>query len=168
MSLYIKKTQQELVPWTEDMPIDLISISEADKLNGSPKQGDMIALNPKDKTDMWLVAEQFFKDNYIPAIEATKPDNSKVIADLIKERDELKAQMWAANKVIEVLAEADSEKIIAKTWFETTPQQSLAAIKAQAVQEVVNNCDKWSCMYTDVIRVDDIVKQVDKLREQAE
>tara|TARA_R110000868_G_C10972546_1_gene770370 strand:- start:22453 stop:22605 length:153 start_codon:yes stop_codon:yes gene_type:complete len=42
----------------------LVSISEADKLNGSPKTGDMIAFNQKDSTDIWLVAEEFFNDNY--------------------------------------------------------------------------------------------------------
>jgi len=35
-----------------------------DKRKGSPKQGDMIAFNPSNPGDQWLVAEQFFKDNY--------------------------------------------------------------------------------------------------------
>jgi hypothetical protein len=43
---------------------DKISISAADKENGSPKVGDMIARNPKNWSDMWLVAEQYFKDNF--------------------------------------------------------------------------------------------------------
>lgn len=64
MAFYRKKQLQELVPWTEDLPMDLVSISESDRINGSPKLGDMIAFNPKDSTDIWLVAEQFFKDNY--------------------------------------------------------------------------------------------------------
>ena len=41
-----------------------VSISEVDKQNGSPKIGDMIARNPKNHNDKWLVAEQYFKDNY--------------------------------------------------------------------------------------------------------
>ena len=41
-----------------------VSISDADKNNGSPKIGDMIARNPKDYSDQWLVAEQYFKDNF--------------------------------------------------------------------------------------------------------
>jgi hypothetical protein len=135
MSKYIKKTQQELIPWTKDMSMDLISVSEADKNNGSPKTGDMIAFNPKDETDMWLVSEQFFKDNYVPAIEETKTDNSQVIADLIKERNELKAHCEVANTIIKVLAKTDAEKVIAEVWFEKPPQQSLAEIKAQAIEE---------------------------------
>ena len=41
-----------------------ISVSNADFKNGSPKIGDMIARNPKDHRDQWLVSEQFFKDNF--------------------------------------------------------------------------------------------------------
>ena len=41
-----------------------VSISEVDKQNGSPKIGDMIARNPKNHLDQWLVAEQYFKDNF--------------------------------------------------------------------------------------------------------
>lgn len=41
-----------------------ISISEADRLNGSPMMGDMIARNPKDHSDQWLVAKKYFEDNY--------------------------------------------------------------------------------------------------------
>ena len=42
----------------------VVSISSVDKENGSPKLGDMIARNPKDHNDQWLVAEQYFKDNF--------------------------------------------------------------------------------------------------------
>lgn len=64
MAYYRKKQLQELIRWTPDLPMALVSISEADKNNGSPKDGDMIAFNPKDPTDVWLVAEQFAADNY--------------------------------------------------------------------------------------------------------
>ena len=62
---YRKKELQSLFPWTPDLPVAQISISDADKANGSPKKGDMIACNPKDVTDYWLVAEKYFRDNYI-------------------------------------------------------------------------------------------------------
>ena len=62
---YRKKELQPLFPWTPELPMGLVSISEADKANGSPKKGDMIAYNPKEATDFWLVSEKFFKDNYI-------------------------------------------------------------------------------------------------------
>lgn len=69
MKEYIKKQGQAMMPWEPDIPMALVSISEADKANGSPKKGDMIAVNPKDSTDMWLVAEKFFQDNYTEAAE---------------------------------------------------------------------------------------------------
>ena len=40
-----------------------VSISEADKLNGSPKLGDMIARNPLNHEDQWLVAKDYFEQN---------------------------------------------------------------------------------------------------------
>lgn len=42
----------------------IVSISEADLKNGSPKPGDMIARNPKNHTDQWLVAAAYFADNF--------------------------------------------------------------------------------------------------------
>ena len=41
-----------------------VSISQEDLKNGSPKIGDMIARNPKNHNDQWLIAEQYFKDNF--------------------------------------------------------------------------------------------------------
>jgi len=40
-----------------------VSISDADLKNGSPKIGDMIARNPKNWLDQWLVDENYFNDN---------------------------------------------------------------------------------------------------------
>jgi hypothetical protein len=41
-----------------------ISISQADIDGGSPKAGDMIARNPENYDDQWLVAAQYFNDNF--------------------------------------------------------------------------------------------------------
>ena len=41
-----------------------VSISAEDLKAGSPKLGDMIARNPKNHMDKWLVSEQYFKDNF--------------------------------------------------------------------------------------------------------
>lgn len=41
-----------------------ISVSDVDLQNGSPKLGDMIARNPNNHIDQWLVAEQYFLDNF--------------------------------------------------------------------------------------------------------
>lgn len=41
-----------------------ISISAEDRKAGSPKIGDMIARNPQNHNDQWLVAEKYFEDNF--------------------------------------------------------------------------------------------------------
>ena len=41
-----------------------ISISEVDINNGSPLMGDMIARNPQNHKDQWLVAKKYFKENF--------------------------------------------------------------------------------------------------------
>ena len=61
---YRKKGAQPMTPWVAGMDTEGVSISVSDIRNGSPKDGDMVAQNPKDKTDMWLVAARFFNDNY--------------------------------------------------------------------------------------------------------
>ena len=61
---YRRSQIAELRPWTESEPMDRVSISAADKEAGSPKLGDMIARNPKNHDDQWLVAAQYFADNF--------------------------------------------------------------------------------------------------------
>ena len=41
-----------------------VSISAADREAGSPRAGDMIARNPQNHDDQWLVAEDYFKTNF--------------------------------------------------------------------------------------------------------
>ena len=54
-----------IISFNPDNPLS-VSISDVDRENGSPKIGDMIARNPKNHLDQWLVAEQYFKDNFEP------------------------------------------------------------------------------------------------------
>jgi len=47
-----------------------VSINFRDVLdNLSPKIGDMIAINPKNHFDQWLIEEKYFKDNHVIDIE---------------------------------------------------------------------------------------------------
>jgi hypothetical protein len=64
---YRRKQIAELRPFQEGEELsERISISQADRDNGSPKVGDMIARNPKNHDDQWLVAKQYFEDNFEP------------------------------------------------------------------------------------------------------
>ena len=51
-----RRTQiAEMRPYHPGESVDGISISGADRDAGSPKPGDMIARNPKNHADRWLV-----------------------------------------------------------------------------------------------------------------
>ena len=64
---YRRKQIAELRPYEPGYPLDRVSISASDREAGSPKVGDMIARNPKNHADQWLVAAQYFADNFEPA-----------------------------------------------------------------------------------------------------
>ncbi len=66
-----RRTQiAEMRPANPDDDLDSsISISAVDKASGSPRPGDMIARNPKNHADQWLVAAQYFADNFEPVGE---------------------------------------------------------------------------------------------------
>lgn len=58
-------THEEVIngpTWMQEIGI---SISKADLDNGSPKTGDMIARNPQNHSDQWLVAKDYFDENFI-------------------------------------------------------------------------------------------------------
>jgi len=60
-----KRTQiAEMRPYVLGEVLDGVSISLPDRQAGSPKPGDMIARNPKNHADQWLVAEKYFNDNF--------------------------------------------------------------------------------------------------------
>lgn len=63
---YRRKETAELRPYVEGESLEGVSISAPDKAAGSPKLGDMIARNPKNHNDQWLVAAKYFADNFEP------------------------------------------------------------------------------------------------------
>ena len=62
---YRRKQIAELRPYVSGEQLsEFVSVSQADRDDGSPKAGDMIARNPKNHADQWLVAAQYFADNF--------------------------------------------------------------------------------------------------------
>ncbi len=70
---YVRTNVAEMRPVTDEEIADgagkmvmntTISVSDADIRNGSPRAGDMIARNPKNSSDQWLVASEYFEDNF--------------------------------------------------------------------------------------------------------
>jgi hypothetical protein len=63
---YRRRQIAELRTWQPGDDMSRVSVSAPDKEAGSPKVGDMIARNPKNHDDQWLVAAQYFADNFEP------------------------------------------------------------------------------------------------------
>lgn len=63
---YRRKHISELRPYITGEPLDGVSVSLEDTRAGSPKLGDMIARNPKNHEDKWLVSAEYFADNFEP------------------------------------------------------------------------------------------------------
>ena len=61
---YRRKRNAELRSYVQGENMDGISVSDADAKAGSPKAGDMIARNPENHEDQWLVAAQYFADHF--------------------------------------------------------------------------------------------------------
>jgi len=79
--MYIRTNIAEMSEWNEYANMEGVSVSDVDKSNGSPKLGDMIARNPKNHDDKWLVAKKYFEENF-----AIKPDSNKNGWIAIKDR----------------------------------------------------------------------------------
>lgn len=61
---YRRKGFAEIRPYVTGESCERVSISQPDKEHGSPKEGDMIARNPKNHDDQWLVAKKYFDNNF--------------------------------------------------------------------------------------------------------
>jgi len=91
---YKRKGLSEMREYVPGEDLDGVSISDADVRNESPQPGDMIARNPKNHDDQWLVAATYFRDNLDPAGEEGGSDLASArarIAELEAERDRLRA-----------------------------------------------------------------------------
>lgn len=100
-----RRTQiAELRPYVPGEDMREISVSLEDEKAGSPKLGDMIARNPKNHADRWLVAARYFADNFGPAdaIPAAEFDAEKLSDSELQEcmeeqrkRDAMAARVYA-------------------------------------------------------------------------
>lgn len=63
---YRRKQIAEIREWEPGDDMTRVSVSASDKEAGSPKTGDMIARNPSNHADQWLVAAAYFNDNFEP------------------------------------------------------------------------------------------------------
>jgi len=66
MKLYRKKGTVEVERWSPGIDMEGVSVGEEDKKNGSPRDGDMIARDPENENDRWLISGDYFRRNYEP------------------------------------------------------------------------------------------------------
>jgi hypothetical protein len=57
---YRRSAVSEMAPWTPDTDMTDVSVSKVDRDAGSPREGDMIARNPENHADRWLVTAAYF------------------------------------------------------------------------------------------------------------
>ena len=74
---YKRKGLSEMRAYEIGEDVSHVSISDEDRKNGSPKVGDMIARNPKNQADQWLVARKYFEDNLEPAQNVEVDDEER-------------------------------------------------------------------------------------------
>lgn len=68
-----------------------VSISEADSLAGSPKAGDLIAVNPDNPDDKWLIAKAY-ADKHLELLdgETTRTIRNWTVSENRADRDDAK------------------------------------------------------------------------------
>lgn len=119
--------------------MDNLAISLADKRNGSPKKGDMIARNPDNPGDYWLVAREYFEKNYAKEIEVKKHcdncefDKYEFAPHCVDCGDEHKYFMEKIGR----LPEFDSEEQKAYEWAINQNHQSAMARYAKTLAKYI-------------------------------
>lgn len=61
-----RKGNSEMRPYINGEVLVNVSISHEDMKEGSPKEGDMIARNPNNHNDQWLVSKKYYDENLEP------------------------------------------------------------------------------------------------------
>lgn len=92
---YRRSQIAELRPYILGEDLNYFSLSREDEAAGSPKPGDMIARNPKNHKDQWLVAAKYFADNFEP-IDPAPPSQGKVERAREIAYGKVRAVLWEA------------------------------------------------------------------------
>lgn len=79
----MRKVTKELLD--SEYPFHIVSISDEDRNNGSPKVGDMIARNPQNHDDKWLVSKEYFENNFAP-MEECGNEGVNVLYEKVKDK----------------------------------------------------------------------------------
>lgn len=127
---YQRKGLSEMRPFLSEEILDMreVSISTEDLSNGSPKIGDMIARNPLNHKDKWLVAEKYFNENLELAREdsALKPSktlhNSNASGASVNVKDII---FWGNGDTFKLISKASSKN---EGWMKSTKAMQIDGI----------------------------------------
>jgi hypothetical protein len=74
-----KQKLSQLRPFVEGETLESVSVSPEDAAAGSPMVGDMIARNPSNHADKWLIAKAYFYENFETEAVTPKPEATNTI-----------------------------------------------------------------------------------------
>lgn len=115
-----------------------VSISETDRKNGSPKVGDMIAVNPVNANDSWLVNKDFFEANYEEVIVITDENPTDTCKKSLHNTDINGARknvrdivVFGDGDLFKLISKASSEK---EGWMKSTKAMEIGNGRGCIVQ----------------------------------
>ncbi len=80
---YKRRNIAEMRPYEKGEDLAGVSVSKADSDHGSPKPGDMVARNPKNHDDQWLVSAEYFAENFAPYDGGQPSTAGDVVASIL-------------------------------------------------------------------------------------
>lgn len=130
-----------------------ISISEVDIKNGSPKIGDMIARNPTNHEDQWLVAKQYFNENFL---QSSGNLNFGQAIEALKQGKKVCREGWNGKNMYLYYVPANSYPALTenakKEFGESVPYRAYLALKTSQ-----NDIATWSPSTSDALAEDWII-----------
>lgn len=73
---YHKIQVAEMRPYEPGEDMTNIWVNDLDKEKGHPKEGDMVARNPRSRDDMWLVTKELFEKEF-ESVERARGQRSR-------------------------------------------------------------------------------------------
>jgi len=103
---YRRKQIAEIRPYVpgEDLS-DRVGVSAIDREAGSPKEGDMIARDPKNHADQWLVAKAYFEENFEAAPNPPQDEDEELV-DRAREASSYDGQLRVSRQEAEAIIAA--------------------------------------------------------------
>lgn len=110
-------------PYVKDEDMKGISVSDEDKKAGSPKAGDMIARNPTNHKDVWLVAKKYFEENLEEILEEAISEEENLAETTPLERVKIELE--------ELKEKMDKAKLAVKKGF--VPEKAVPLLEQQLI-----------------------------------